>query len=103
MIWLYIILGLLIVFFIFYLRGKPKFWKIAASYPTAAYNFFLKHDDIWYIIHPGEEGTKPTGGDWDGPFYFVVPEIGRIKLYGKVGKYEDNQEAFIMLYGQLPQ
>jgi len=86
-------MGIPIIYFIMK-SGNSRFWKLVRKYPLKAYKFF-KENDCWYVIHPDENSNKPAEGNWTGPFFTNIPNIGRIKIYGKAGQFETKQEEFI--------
>mgnify|MGYP006284089141 CR=1 FL=1 len=88
-----IIMVLPIVYFIIK-SGNSKFWRLVKKHPYEAYEFF-KNNDCWYVIHPNDNSQKPVEGKWAGPFFTFIPNIGRLKIYGEKGEYEELQEQFI--------
>jgi hypothetical protein len=95
--WILIIVGIIFLIAVYYIKlqksGNLSFWTIANKHSLWAYDYFMEHSDGWYIICPGEAKGKPAG-DWTGPFFLSVPEIGMITIYGKVGIFEAQQEEF---------
>lgn len=86
---------IVIVGIYFLLRsGNSKFWKIVNDHPIEAYYFFM-NNDCWYVIHYGELDNKPQTEDWTGPFYVIIPTIGKIKVFGKTKCYEHEQNEFL--------
>lgn len=92
--WILIICGILITLFFLTRGGNKKFWNLVNKYPLEAYELF-KSNSCWFIIHPGENKQKPSFGDWSGPFFINIPNIGRIKVYGKDKEFEIKQKEFI--------
>lgn len=86
----FIIIALAVLFYIAMVRtGHLSFWKKAQKNPEFVFNQLLK-DDTWVV---DDGATKIDRKDYDGPFLLYVPSLGRtVKLYGKVGKYEDSQK-----------
>ncbi|MDR2026814.1 MAG: hypothetical protein LBQ01_04545 [Prevotellaceae bacterium] len=100
-----LIIGIVLISIYCYIKktGNLSFWNIANKHPSWAHDYFIEHPDGWYVIYPGENKGKPAG-DWRGPFFITVPEIGRIKVYGKTGVYELQQKEFkgqIEVYGAI--
>lgn len=96
--WILLTVIAIVIFFYFLTKsGNNKFWKLVNKYPTQAYDFFV-NNDCWFIIHPGENKMKPSSEDWTGPFFIIVPGIGKLKIYGKFGEFEQKQEEFIKLF-----
>ena len=92
--WIVIVAVIVSLFFYLTRDGTSKFWKLVNRNPQKAYNFFIGND-CWYVIHPGENKTKPKIGQWSGPFFVIIPEIGRIKIYGRDSDFELKQQEFI--------
>jgi hypothetical protein len=74
-------------------NGNLSFWKLANKHSEWAHDYFMEHPDGWYVIYPVENKNKPTG-DWKGPFFLIVPGIGKITIYGKSGIFESQQKHF---------
>ena len=92
--WIFIIfITLGIIYYIFFTGGNDKFWHLVNKYPVQAYDFFI-NNDCWYVVHPGEHVDKPSNGNWAGPFFIYVPNIGKLKIYGRIGEFEQKQEEF---------
>jgi hypothetical protein len=82
-------------------KGSISFWKIVASNPDQAYEYFISNS-CWKVLtgEPNEnDNVKIDSSDWSGPYSLIVPKLGNrmIKIYGKVGYFEDSQEEFINL------
>jgi hypothetical protein len=77
-----------------------KFWQLARKNPLRAYEFF-NSSDSWFIIHPNEKKNKPTKESWFGPFFMIIPGIGRIKIYGKSNEIELKQLEFVQNMNNL--
>jgi hypothetical protein len=92
---LFIVIGIVAFILISRSMGNPTFWKLVNKNQIKAYDFFMSND-CWYVIHPNETKTKPTQGEWDGPFFVVIKGIGRIKIYGREG-YKQKQKEFTNL------
>ena len=91
----FIIVGIAIAFLYFVKKkGNDKFWKYVKKNPIEAYDFFM-NNDCWFVIHPNEFKSKPTEGNWSGPYLVLVPGIGRLKIYGKEEEFEKKQQEFI--------
>lgn len=91
----FIIIGIVMVFLYFMIKkGNGKFWKHVNKNPLEAYDFFI-NNDCWFVIHPNEFKSKPKNCDWSGPFFVLVPGIGRLKVYGKEDEFEMKQQEFI--------
>lgn len=90
---MYYLIGVILLVIIFYFlmkkQGNLGFWKKAAKNPEFVYKE-LANDDAW-IVDDGV--TEVDKKEYDGPFLLHVPSLGKIvKVYGKVGKYEDSQK-----------
>lgn len=92
----WIVIALIVIAGIYLLikSGNDKFWKIVNKHPLEAYHFFMSND-CWIVIHKGELDSKPKTEEWTGPFYVIIPTIGRIKVYGKTGCFEREQNEFL--------
>ncbi len=97
--WIFIVSCIIIFFYFLTKRGNNKFWKLANRKPLQAYDFFI-NNDCWYVIHPNQNNSKPTSGDWSGPFFVIIPSVGKLRIYGKVGEFEIKQEEFIKLHSE---
>jgi hypothetical protein len=65
------------------------FWRAAAKYPEAAYQWFTA-ESCWHI------GDSPPSTDWTGPFRLYVPSVGRmIRIYGRSPDIEESQQKFL--------
>jgi hypothetical protein len=83
----------------FVVYGGPKgdgvrFWELVASHPAEAYEFFTKNACL-LVVYPDEKKGKPKSGGWTGPYFFNMPDIGKLKIYGRAGEFEKKQEEFI--------
>ena len=82
-------------------KGSFSFWKIVASNPDKAYEYFISKE-CWKVL-TGElnenANDKIDSSDWSGPYSLIVPKLGNrmIIIYGKVGYFEDSQDEFINL------
>ncbi|MFQ5532074.1 MAG: hypothetical protein ACE5ES_05660 [Candidatus Nanoarchaeia archaeon] len=88
-----IIVVVVLIYVIFIKQGNLKFWQKVQRNPDVAYKYFLDND-CWRVEDGINDRTQPSKdvGEWDGPFRFNVPSIGRaVKVYGKVGFYEQSQ------------
>ncbi len=92
-----------VIFVYGYIQGVKKpgvlaFWKLVASNPGFAYQWFIKHP-AWHVMdHPLPEDYEQTLSekDWVGPFDLYVPEIGkRVCIFGRAGEYEHARAEFI--------
>lgn len=92
--WILIVVLIVVLLYFLAKSGNQKFWKLVNKYPLEAYNFFMDND-CWFVIHNGESIDKPSTGEWTGPFFVIIPTIGRIKIYGKTGFFEVKQKEFI--------
>ena len=83
-------------FLIIFIKGNPRFWNKVRKNPDIALKFFLENDS-WLVDPP--KNSQINSKEWDGPFRFAVPSINGkvVKIYGKVGKYEKNQEKLIKM------
>jgi hypothetical protein len=71
-----------------------RFWRVAATYPEAAYQWFTI-EDCWHVISDAS-AEGPPSGDWTGPFRLYVPSLGhRIRIYGRHPDFEQSQERFL--------
>lgn len=95
--WILIIILLIVIFLIIIRRGNITFWKLVKKHPFQAYEFFI-NNDCWFVIYPNDLDIKPSDGEWTGPFFVIMPQIGRLKIYGKVGEFEKKQEEFVELF-----
>lgn len=64
-----------------------------------AYKFLL-HENAWHVDDGIHNESQPYMKlkEWAGPFKLKVPNIGLIKIYGKIGSCEDSQEDFESLF-----
>lgn len=90
---LIIVMAIAVVFYFLTKSGNHKFWKLVNKYPLQAYDFFI-NNDCWLVIHPGDNVSKPSTGDWTGPFFVVIQGIGRLKIYGRTGAFKQKQAEF---------
>lgn len=88
-----IIVAIIVVFYFLPKSGNNTFWKLVNKYPLQAYDFFI-NNDCWFVIHPWDNTTKPLTGNWTGPFFVVIQGIGKLKIYGKKGAFEQKQKEF---------
>lgn len=98
-----ILLGCIALGIIIYLvatrMGNFGFWKKVQSYPELSYVFFLG-SECWRVEDGINDFTQPSRlvGEWHGPFYVRVPSLGVIiKVYGKVGCYEQSKKDLRVL------
>ena len=69
--------------------SSVRFWRAAAKYPEAAYQWFTA-EECWHI---GESRPSP---DWSGPFRLYVPSLARmIRVYGHNPDFETSAERFL--------
>lgn len=97
MYWILIIGAVFLVIVILVKLGNNEFWQTANKNPLIAYSFFLTND-CWFVINPLEDKSKPTDGEWLGPFFLLVPHVGRVKIYGKKGEIEQKQKEFLEMF-----
>jgi len=79
--------------------GRFDFWRLVAKFPIEAYYFF-KQNPSWHIVegHLPEDYKKLFPKDkWVGPYHLIVPEIGKIYIFGKGGDYEVSEKDFLAL------
>jgi len=78
---------------------KSSFWKKVKKHPNMAYKFLL-HENAWHVDDGIHNESQPYMKlkEWAGPFKLKVPNIGLIKIYGKIGSCEDSQEDFESLF-----
>ena len=89
-----IIVVVILIYFIFIKHGNLNFWHKVQRNPDVAYKYFLENE-YWRVEDGINNRAQPSmdEGEWDGPFRFNVPSIGRVvKVYGKVGFYEHSQK-----------
>ena len=90
-----IIILLVVVYFLFFRNQKSGlgFWKKAQRNPRVAYDLLLK-SDVWHVDDGINLDSQPSmeEEEWDGPFRLNVPGLGLIKIYGKVGYYQNSQD-----------
>ena len=85
-----ILIAILVVFLLIIIIkfGNLSFWKIAQKDPEFVYKQ-LKNNDAW-IIDDGSVVVDKK--QYDGPFFLPIPSMNVIlKIYGKIGKYEESQ------------
>lgn len=76
-------------------KGKLSFWKKVGKNPDAAYDYLVKHPDVWKIIYKGDDTTLDSR-EWTGPFRLYVPSIDKvIMIYGKIELYEKEQTRLL--------
>ena len=88
-----------------YWISRPKsldFWKLAAKYPDAAYDYFISQD-CWKVFDNGlPDNYKDivTNKEWTVPFRLWVPKLGNrmITIFCKYNYMEDSQREFISKY-----
>ena len=78
----------------FYRRHGFSFWKLAASIPDEAYEWF-KRNPAWFVSDFAD--NKPSPRDqYTGPFVLAVPSLGKtIKVYARHDQIEQSQRQFI--------
>ena len=64
-------------------------------------NWFINQEYSWLICNSSDNEKKLNTGKWDGPFYILDPSGHRVRVYGRVGEYEDSQKNFINNYQTL--
>jgi hypothetical protein len=90
-----------------YLRARrprpPDFWKLAASRPDQAYDWFISHDDWVVVDFDQRHHGKPGAGSFVGPFILRVPKLGgrRVAIYGRSDAIAESQEAFVRIFAGL--
>lgn len=96
--------GILLFGFGWFLKsqGRIDFWDLASNHPEKAYEWFKKNPE-WKVF----EGSKPNNrndvvpkDEWTGPFRLMVPHIGLVYVFGKVGVLESSQDNFINLVAE---
>ena len=98
--WVLLVVAIIVVFYFLILKpGRLDFWKIAKKRPDDVYDMFQKQD-YWHIFLEKPQGgykSELPPGEWDGPFWLVVPSLGgtRITIYGKSPEYEKAQQEFV--------
>ena len=92
--WLVLVLGVVIYLYIRSRRPNARFWRAAASYPDAAYQWFTS-EECWHVATEGGSDSRPSA-DWSGPFRLYVPSLGRmIRVYGRYPDLEQSQKRFL--------
>lgn len=93
-----ILIGGSVVWYLVYRAGNPTFWKVAASNPDAAYEWFVE-EDCWVVIEPETPSGRPPPPRrlFTGPFFLIVPKTGgrRVALYCRHDQIEDSQSRFL--------
>lgn len=88
-------------YFLIVRNGNLSFWQLVAKYPSVALGFFLKNEEAWFVDAGSLDQDKSILkiGEWDGPFQLMMPNMNNkmMKVFGKVGKYEESQKEFINL------
>ncbi len=84
---------------LFFVRfGKLSFWKLAADFPEKALEY-VSNDPAWVVI---QESAPAPGRGFTGPFFLVVPNVGRtVKLYAREDQIEVSQQRFMEIYREL--
>jgi len=76
-------------------KGKLSFWKKVGKNPEGAYDYFVKHPDVWKVIYKGDDIILDSR-EWAGPFRLYVPSIDKmILIYGKNELYEKEQARIL--------
>lgn len=94
------VVGLILFLYWFFIlkKGNLGFWKLANKHPDEAYDFFKKNAPVWLVDDEDKdyiEIVKKDKENWSGPFRLYVPRIGKyVKIYGRVGKFEEEQKKF---------
>lgn len=92
--WIFLIaMAIVAILYFFNRSGNHKFWKLVTKHPVEAYDFFI-NNDCWFVIHSGDNDSKPSSGNWTGPFFVVLQGIGKLKIYGRIGAFEQKQAEF---------
>lgn len=88
-----IIVVAVLVYFVVIRKGNYAFWQKVQRYPDIAYDFFLE-SDCWYVEDGINDIVQPSRveGEWDGPFLLNLPNGPVIKVWGKVGFYEESEK-----------
>lgn len=90
-----------LIWWAFFRRPRPDFWRLAARYPDKAYDWFVGHDE-WIVVDPdaGKAG-RPDEREFEGPFLFWVPKLGgrRVAVYVRRRGLEESQRAFLRTHG----
>ncbi len=93
------LIALAVIWFIrrTYKAGNPDFWRVAASVPDEAYDWF-KAEDCWVIVERGSD-ARPEGS-YTGPFRLAIPKLGGkvIIVYGRENMIDDSQRRFMERY-----
>jgi hypothetical protein len=93
--WIILVLGVVIYLYIRWRRPSARFWRAAATYPEAAYQWFTI-EDCWRVVSDsGADAGRPSA-EWTGPFRLYVPSLGRtIRVYGRYPELEQSQSRFL--------
>jgi len=90
-----------LVFLVFRIlrKGKLGFWNAVHRNPEQALEFFRENSE-WQVVDASVErdgDRTPPSNEWDGPFRLGIadPRYSSLLVYGRIGKYEASQEAFI--------
>jgi hypothetical protein len=93
--WIILVLGVVIYLYIRSRRPSARFWRTAAKYPEAAYQWF-SIEDCWHVVSEAGTGSDRPSADWTGPFRLYVPSLGRtIRVYGRYPDFEQSQTRFL--------
>jgi hypothetical protein len=89
--YLVVLIIIVLVFYLIFVRnGKLIFWKIVSKNPERFLEL-IEDNDSW-LIDKGASVIDKT--IYDGPFRVHIPSLRKtIKVYGKIGKYEDSQKV----------
>ena len=91
--------GVFLYWYFIFRKGSFSFWKIVALNPDQAYEYFISKSCWKVLIGEPNDNDKIDSSIWSGPYSLIVPRLGNrmIKIYGKVGYFEDSQDEFIKL------
>lgn len=89
-------IGMVWYLLIIYSRGNPRFWKKVRKNPDLATKLFMESKS-WLVNPP--KNFHIDSKEWMGPFRISVPALNgtMIKIYGKIGEYEESQRTIIKM------
>lgn len=81
-----------------YSSGKRKFWTLVSKHPNEAFSFFVENSDNWYVTTSVGLSPDLNPDEWVGPFFVNFNDVGTLRVYGKKGQFEADQDEFIKMY-----
>jgi hypothetical protein len=90
-----------LVWWAFFRRPRPDFWRFVTRYPDKAYDWFVGHDEWIVIDSDAARGPKPDEREFEGPYLMWVPKLGgrRVAIYGRRAAMRESQQAFLRTHG----